>query len=191
MSSEGGAASVGPQRPVSWGRGWGAELHGLLVAVDWALCPYQVLSSGGSGHTDTLPYTCLQGSLSQASQGKISNLVDSGQGVRSHLSGDFFTLSPHISFRPLPPPRPSSPVSLSGPELRPPQTAEIPGKAEEEKVGTALWQSPSGPRGSREIRKGAGAHRRPDPQHPAASGRGVPGGGPRAPAPPTPGSYLR
>ena len=32
MSSEGGAASVGPQRSASWGRGQGAELRGLVVS---------------------------------------------------------------------------------------------------------------------------------------------------------------
>ena len=129
----------------------------------------------------------LQRSLSQASQSKISKLVDSGRGVGSHLSGDFFTPSPQISFHPLPPPLPSSPVSLSGPELRRPQNAEIPRKGEEEKVGTTLWgpkRSPSGPRGSHEIRKQAGAHRRPDPQHPG-------GVGPRATRRRPPGPWPR
>ena len=58
-------------------------------------------------------------------------------------------LPPKISFHPLPPPRPSSPVSLSGPQLRPPQTAEIPRKGEEEKVyklGKALCGLKQAPR---------------------------------------------
>ena len=175
------------------------ELRGLFVAVDWALCPYQARSSGGS---DTLPYTHLQKGLSpKPAKAKFPSWRMVGR-IRGHLSGDLFTPSPQISFGPLPPPRPSNPVNLSGPELRPHKTAPggagIPRKGEKEKVGTALWRPerlPSGPRGSRALRKGAVARRWPDSVHPGGVGprdarRRPPG--PRAPpTPPVPGSYLR
>lgn len=128
----------------------------------------------------------LQRSLSQASQSKTSRVGGQWEGVRSHLSGDFFSSSPQNLLSPSSPPRPSARQPLWA-TARPPQTAEIPRKGEEEKVGTALWgpkRSPSGQGAPMRSRKEAGAHRRPDPSTPGASGRGDTGGLRTGPAPP-------